>query len=467
MKSNNETSTGSKSGFNLTGSAVNPRKPSERTLGPSGLVAIWFSMAVCISLFVQSAQLYESLKVYQIIIALFVAHTLLCVLMSFTQDLGIRYGIPFAVALRTSFGYAGYIIPAFCRAIPGMFWFGFQTWLGADALNAITQNVWGYSNLTLYLIILAILQIAHTCLGIKAVTRLSKFASPLLLFVGIYLLYMMFSGSDLTFTSVLIMKGTGGGTFTLIGAILMYIGGWATLAVSISDITRECKVDDANADSWWKSTKKYIFAQWLGLVPATVIFGTIGAVGVALTGEWNPIRIMINVIGPNNYVMLIICLVFVLLATWSTNDTGNLYPSAYTVAAAWPAKITFAKGVIIAGTIGMLMQPWRVADNLTNLTVAIGCMLAPVVGVMLTDYYILRKRKINMDDLYNSNGQYKYWKNVNPAAIIACVVGVLVSIPFWNFVFFVGLVVAGVVYYILMKVWILKKYPQLEIPMKD
>lgn len=436
-----------------------PRDYASRTVSAKGMAAIWFAMAICVSLFTQSAELFTSLSVGEIVIALFVAHTFLCVIMWFTQDFGIRYGIPFAMALTPSFGYIGKYVPIIFRAFPGMFWFGFQTYLGADAINAMTEMVWGYDNMMLWLILLAVVQVAHTCLGIKAVSRLSNFSSPLLLFVGIYLLYILFTNYDVSFGEVLQMRGEGG-TTTLIGAILMYIGGWATLAGSISDITRECKTTEEDAKDWWKSTKTFMAAQWIGLVPATVLFGMIGAIGMALTGEWNPIRVMVYVIGAENNVMMFICLAFVILATWATNDTGNLYPAAYAVTSLFPKKAKFWHGVVVAGILGVAIRPWAAAGNIINITTLIGCFLAPVIGIMIVDYYVLRKRRLKVEDLYKMEGQYQYWHNINPAAVIATIVGIVVSLPLWNYVFFVGIVSGGVLYYFLMKYWICKKYPQ-------
>lgn len=249
----------------------------------------------------------------------------------------------------------------------------------------------------------------------------------------------------------------------MMGAVLMYIGGWATLAASISDITRECVTTEEESKHWWASTKKFMLAQWIGLVPATVLFGGIGAIGMALTGEWNPIRIMVYVIGADRPIMMALCLLFVILATWATNDTGNLYPAAYAVASLAPTKVKFWQGVIVAGIIGIAMRPWAAAGNVTTVTVFIGCMLAPVIGIMIVDYYILRKRKIKVEDLYKLDGQYQYWHNINPAAIIAMAVGVIASLPLWNYVFFVGILVGGFVYYILMKYWICKIYNQEDI----
>ena len=443
----------------LNTATMMPRNYASRTVSAKGLVAIWFAMAICVSLFVQSAELYTSLTVGQIVIALAVAHTVLCVIMWFTQDFGIRYGIPFAMALTPSFGYIGKFVPIFCRAFPGMFWFGFQTWMGADAINALSTAAFGYDNLTLWIILLGAVQVLHTCLGIKAVTNLSNISSPLLLFVGIYLLYMLLHGTDLSFGEIMAMHGEGGST-NLVGAIVMYIGGWSTLAASISDITRDCIVEEHEVGNWWASTKKFMAAQWIGLVPATVLFGMIGAFGAALTDEWSPVRIMVAVIGPEHGVMMVICLLFVILATWATNDTGNLFPAAYAFASLAPKRIKFWQGCLLAGVIGLAMRPWTLGGIIITVTSLIGAILAPIIGILIIDYYVLRHRNIDLDDLYADKGQYTYWHNVNPAAIIAWIVGVVVSIPAWNYVFFIGLVIGGLVYYLLMRTWICKKYPQ-------
>ncbi|MCO7123000.1 cytosine permease [Ihubacter massiliensis] len=440
-----------------------PRPYKERKVTPFRMIAIWFAMAVSLVLFIESADLFDSLTVGEIFVILIIAHTLLCVLMWFTQDMGIKYGIPFSVSLRPSFGYLGSIFPTFFRGIPGLFWFGYQTWVGAEAINALTSTVWGFSNITLFILLMGAIQIIHTCFGISAVSRLSNLASPLLLAVMIYMLYALLTKNHVTIGSVFQMTGTGEGSYTWVSAILVYIGGWITMALSISDITRECKVEEEDTKDFWKSTKKYMIAQWVGLVPVSAFFGTIGAIGVALTGEWNPISIMVKVIGPQNEIMLVICLIFVLLATWATNDTGNLYPAAYAFMSLVPKKINFALGVLIAGTLGLVIRPWAVGGNILTVITAIGYLLAPISGILIVDYYILRKRQLNVEELYHFGGQYKYWNNINPAGVIANIIGLVVSIPFWDYVFFVGLVIGGIVYYILMKTWIVKKYPQPEI----
>lgn len=445
------------------GEDFNPREFSKRTVTPLKMVNIWFAMAVSLVLFIESADLFDSLTVGEIFWILIISHTILCFLMWLTQDMGIKYGIPFSVSLRPSYGYLGALLPTFFRGIPGIFWFGYQTWVGAEAINALSIVLWGYDNITLFIIIMGVIQIAHTCFGIEAVSRLSDIASPLLLIGMIYLLWKMMTGAGVGLSDVWAMTGSGEGTYNWIAAILMYIGGWVTMALSISDITRECIVTEEETKDFWKSTKKYMLAQWVGLVPVSAFFGTVGAIGVALTGEWNPISIMVAVIGPESELALIICLIFVLLAVWATNDTGNLYPGAYAFVALAPKKISFAMGVTLAGALGLVMRPWAVGGNILTVITAIGCLLAPVSGVIVVDYFILRRRQLNVEELYKKDGQYSYWNNINPAGVIATILGLVISIPLWDYVFFVGLAAGGAIYYALMKLWILKKYPQPEI----
>jgi len=445
------------------GEDFKPREFSKRTVTPLKMVNIWFAMAVSLVLFIESADLFDSLTVGEIFWILIISHTILCFLMWLTQDMGIKYGIPFSVSLRPSYGYLGALLPTFFRGIPGIFWFGYQTWVGAEAINALSIVLWGYDNITLFIIIMGVIQIAHTCFGIEAVSRLSDIASPLLLIGMIYLLWKMMTGAGVGLSDVWAMTGSGEGTYNWIAAILMYIGGWVTMALSISDITRECIVTEEETKDFWKSTKKYMLAQWVGLVPVSAFFGTVGAIGVALTGEWNPISIMVAVIGPESELALIICLIFVLLAVWATNDTGNLYPGAYAFVALAPKKINFAMGVTIAGVLGLVMRPWAVGGNILTVITAIGCLLAPVSGVIVVDYFILRRRQLNVEELYKKDGQYSYWNNINPAGVIATILGLVISIPLWDYVFFVGLAAGGAIYYALMKLWILKKYPQPEI----
>ena len=217
--------------LSLSGVSILPRKYRDRTVGFPTLTVIWFAMAVQLALFMAAAQEFPALTGWQIFIALAGAYTIVAIVMWFTQDLGIKYGLPFAVSLRTSFGYIGTHLPSYLRAIPAMFWFGFQTWLGALAITVVTEMLFGWSNLYLYIALFGAVQIISTYFGIRPVARISWAATPILLAVGIYLLYLLLTRYDVTFGEVMSMGGEGGLSLPL--AIMILVGGWATLAVSI------------------------------------------------------------------------------------------------------------------------------------------------------------------------------------------------------------------------------------------
>ena len=124
----------------------------------------------------------------------------------------------------------------------------------------------------------------------------------------------------------------------------------------------------------------------------------IGILGAITTGYSDPAKILVAINAGRSDLALVVCLVFILIATWCTNDTANLFPAAYTITNTAPKKITFAMGVVIAGLVGLAMRPWLAADSITGVMVIIGNLLAPVAGILISDYYFLRKRKINVED---------------------------------------------------------------------
>lgn len=330
-------------------------------------------------------------------------------------------------------------------------------------MNEIIHVSFGYDNLTLWIIIVGLIQILHTTLGIKAVTRLSQVAVPMLIAVGLYIAYVAFTDFDLSFSKVWTMSGSTEKECSFMFAALSFTGGWTTMSISIMDITRDCTISPEEVSTLGKVTRKYLPSQLIGIIPAVLFYTFIGILGVVTTGYSDPAKILVAINAGRSDVALIICLVFILVSTWCTNDTANLFPAAYTITNTAPKKISFAMGVVIAGLIGLAMRPWSAAESMTNVLVIIGNLLAPVAGIMISDYYFLRKRKINVEDLYDLNGQYKYFKNINPAAIISLVATTVICWNLGDAQFFANLFLSGILYIILMKTWIVKKYPQAEI----
>jgi NCS1 family nucleobase:cation symporter-1 len=451
-----------KKGISLTGKDIMPTTGNERTMSSLAYLVLWIGIAVQLVTPIAAAQLYPALSPMQIIIACILGNLIVAVLLTLLGDIGVRYGIPYAVYIRACFGYLGAHIPAVVRAIPAVFWFGFQTWMGAYALNIIMKMLTGYSNLTLLIILFGAVQIINTAMGMEAITKFEWLASPSILIIGIVLQVLIMKQHHLTFAEIFSHRGKGGVSMGY--AVVVMMGTYITMALNAPDFTRFLKLKtDSKEPGWWKANQGSFWAHTFGLVGSMLLFTIIGITSGVATGTWNPIDAIVQTLGKDNPFLLIVCLAFVILAQWSTNISANLLPPGYIIVNFFPRKITFARGAIIAGIIGLLIQPWHYAQYVPQILMGITATLAPIVGIMFTDYYLLRKRRLNLDELYKVDGQYKYWKNVNPAAIIAYIPAGLSVLLFPEYGFFSALVISMVLYYTLMKYWICNIYTQPEI----
>lgn len=443
----------------LLNDATRPVPYSKRTVGQFNLAMIWFGFAVQLIIFMLAGQLYPSCSVLEILVALVLGNTVPAIVIYFTQELGVKYGLSYGTLVRAMFGIKGGILPGWLRAIPAIFWFGFQTWLCAGAVDAVCIMIWNYSNINLWIIVFGVLQIFTTFYGIRFIRILNLFSSPALLLMGCILTYLLLHGSGTTLGEVLALKGDGTGS--LAGATMAFIGGWATLACSIQDIVKDCRVPDGDDTSWPKLNLKYCMSQWLGMVPASVLFGFIGVLSMALTGEWNPTLAIAAVVGDVSIPLAILCEFFIVFATWTTNPGANLLNPAYVICATFPKKVNFKLAVLIAGVIGIAIMPWKASENIQAIMNYIGGALGPVAGIMIGDYIFVRRRKIALADLYmSSGGGYEFWNGINWAAILVYAVSVGISLFFPNWMYTVGLLVAIVLYVPLMKRWVIRKYPE-------
>ncbi|MGF6947687.1 NCS1 family nucleobase:cation symporter-1 [Neobacillus sp. B4I6] len=449
-------------GISLIGKDIMPTSSSERKMSSLAYLVLWVGIAVQLVTPITAAQLYPALSPMQIIIACILGNLIVAVLLTLLGDIGVRYGIPYAVYIRACFGYLGTHIPALIRAIPAVFWFGFQTWMGAYALDVIMKTLTGYSNLTLLIILFGTVQIINTAMGMEAITKFEWLASPSILIIGVVLQVFIMKQNHLTFSEIFSHGGDGGVSMGY--AVVVMMGTYITMALNAPDFTRFLKSkSDRNEHTWWKLNQGSFWAHTIGLVGSMLLFTIIGLTSGVATGTWNPIDAMVKTMGKDNPFLLIVCLAFVILAQWSTNISANLLPPGYIIVNLFPRKITFARGAIIAGVIGLLIQPWNYAEFVPQILLVITATLAPIVGIMFTDYYLLRKRRLNVDELYKVDGQYKYWKNVNPAALIAYIPAGLSVLLFPDYGFVSALLISIVLYYTLMKFWICNVYDQPEI----
>lgn len=449
-------------GISLSGKDIMPTVETERNISNMGFLMLWIGIAVQLVTFILGAQLYPALSPVSILMACILGNLVVAVLLTLMGDIGIKYGIPYAVYIRACFGYLGTHIPALIRALPAIFWFGFQTWMGAAALNVIMEMLTGYSNLTLLIILFGIVQIINTAMGIDAIAKFEWIASPSILIIGVVLLYMVMETHNLSIGKLLEIEGQGGVSFGF--AVVAQMGTYITMALNASDFTRFLRVSKKDQNgTWWQANQGSFWGHTIGLVGSMFLFTFIGLVSGVATGNWNPIEVMVQTLGKDSPLLLIACLAFVILAQWSTNVSANLLPPSYIIVNFFPRKITFPVAAIIAGIVGLLLQPWNFSAYIPQILVIITALLGPIAGIMFCDYYLLRKRKLNIEELYKADGQYKYWHNVNPAALIAYLPASISVFYYPDYGFISSFGLSVLLYYPLMKSWIVKKYPQPEI----
>lgn len=442
----------------LTSPELLPTKDSERDISLLDFTLLWSGMTINIAGFAIGAQLYPGLSPMKIIYAILVAYLMVTGLLVLTGDIGIKYGIPFAVYTRACFGYKGSYIAGFIRAIPCFFWFGFQTWVGAIALNEVMKMLVGYSNVTLLIILFGAIQIINAIYGLKAMAKFDWIAIPTLAIVLGAMMFWLLKTHNVTIVDILATPGDNTAPFSF--AVMGIAGGWITMALNSLDLTRSLKrSENYENQTFFQRNKNSIIAQILGLVLVGTAILLVGMTAGILTGTWNPIDVVIESFGSSKPVVLAFCFLTIVFAQWSTNTAANLLPPAYIMLNIFP-KLNFVTSTIISGIIGIVILPWKFGNYLVQFQAITSGLLGPIVGIMITDYYIIRKQKLNVKDLYEEGGQYTYKNNFNPAGMISLFISFGIAMIFSDYAFFIGFGLSVVLYIVLMRTMVLNKYDQ-------
>lgn len=437
--------------------SILPISRQQRSIGTLGFTWIWIGIAFMIATFQLGATGVAGLSLTQVVLVILLANFVLALLMTLTADIGTEHGLSFAVYLRAPFGVHGTHIPSLFRGLIAAIWFGIQTYLGALALNGIIEYLTGYDNWPLWYVIFAVVQIINTALGIKAVEFLSSIAAPAIIAISIW----MYMTLDVLATTkgLNIWTFAGDKELTLTTLFLANVAFWSTLAIDIPNITRYLKTP-LNARSFCQRNKHIFVAQLIALPLTQTWIALIGAVSFIAAGDWNPINV---IQAQSTGVSLIILMVLVVLAQWSTNTAANLIPAALTFVNAGAPYVKYPVAVVIAGIIGTLSMPWAILDNLFAFLFSYGSFLSAIGGIMVADYYLLRRRRLNVPDLYHVHGQFFYWRGFNPAGLLAWVVSSALAFFSGDWAFVLGFFSGMVTYFVLMKLWVVKRYPQLEL----
>jgi len=463
---------------------------AERKWKTWNFAALWISMAACIPTYMLASSLIgEGMNWWQAVLTIFLANVIVLIPMLLNAHAGTKYGIPFPVYCRASFGVFGANIPALLRALVACGWFGIQAWIGGAAIHKMLADVWpalekdvpipglgiSISQLLCFLFFWSInMWVIHK--GIDCIRWLLVIKAPLLIVLGILFVWWAYDaaggfGPMLSTPSAFAAGQPKAGQFWVFffPALTGMVGFWATLSLNIPDFTR-----------YAKSQRDQIIGQSIGLPPTMALYSFIGVAVTSATPIifhvsqplWDPVDVLTRI--PNHFV-LFVAMIALALATLATNIAANVVSPANDFAQIAPRYITFKIGGFITGVIGVLMMPWKLLADpngyIFTWLIAYSALLGPIGGILIADYFAIRHKKLNLTALYRKDGEYRFKNGVSYVAMIALIAGALPSLPgflaaikaipadalppflisLYHYAWFIGFGVAFVIYYILRK----------------
>jgi len=464
-----------------------PTNESQRTWRWYHFAALWVGMVMCIPAYTLAASLIEGgMSAGQAVLTVFLANAIVLLPMLLIGHAGTKYGIPYAVLARASFGTSGARLPALMRAIVACGWYGIQTWFGGQMIYTLLGVMLGGeiggaripglgingAQLLCFVAFWAI-QFWYIVHGMDAIRKLETYTAPLKIIICFVLLGWVYQkaggfGTLLDQPSQFVEGGKKAGQFwpTFWPSLTAMIGFWATLALNIPDFTR-----------FAKTQRDQVLGQSIGL---PVPMGLLAALAVIVTSAtvvlygkaiWDPVDLASRMTG----VAVLVALVILLIDTISVNLAANLVGPAYDFSALAPGHISYRTGGYITAGIALAMMPWKLLETtqgyIFTWLIGYSALLGPIAGVLIVDYYLIRRTELNVGALYQENGEYSYTNGWNSAALLAFAFGVAPNVPgflnaafpasfgdvgagfklVYTYAWFVGIAIAALVYGILMK----------------
>ncbi len=458
-----ETAEGTREGRFLAGGhlleeSILPTWLNQRALTFWGFNYIWIGLAVVLVTFQYGANGVQSgFTIPTVLIIIWLATATLSILMTATADIGTEHGLSFAVFLRAPFGTLGTHLPAVSRGIVAAAWFGIQSYLGALAINGIVEFLTGFAFWPLWYVLFLIVQVANVALGMRAVERLASIAAPAILAIAVWMYFNLAGVAETEGRNIWTFAGDGL-QYSLLALFAANMAVWSALSVDIPNITRFVRA--APTRSFLRRNRNVLVAQFFTLPTVQALIAFIGAVSFIATGNWNPVEV---IQGQGAGLVLVVLLVMVILAQWSTNMAANAIPAALAFVNVAAPRLRYPWAVVLAGVVGTAVAPWALLENLFLFLSYYGGFIGAIGGIMVCDYYVFRRRRLNVPDLYRSDGQFRYWRGINPAGVIAWFVAAVISLIWLDIAFILGFPISFVLYYVLMRFWILPRYKQAEI----
>lgn len=423
-----------------------PVSAARRKWGTRDMAVLWISMSACIPTYMlASSMIDQGMNWWQAVVTIFLGNCIVLVPMIANAHAGTRYGIPFPVYCRASFGILGANVPALMRALVACGWFGIQCWIGGSALHTLLGEwfsewrsqspIEGLGITTSQLgcfLAFWLLNIAVVWRGIESIRVLLNVKAPLLIALGLLLLAWAHVEADgfgpmLHQPSAFAEGQVKAGEFWLFffPALTANISFWATLSLNIPDFSR-----------YAYSQRDQVLGQVLGL-PTTM--GLYSFIGVAVTSVtvviygapiWDPVQLLTKF---DNPLVLAFAMFALGLATLATNIAANVVGPANDFAHVAPKYVNFRIGGLITGLLGIVIQPWHLVSDPSEFIfkwlIGYSLLLGACGGVLIGDYYVLRRMRLDLPGLYRREGPYWYRGGWNPAALVALVVGIAPCVP--------------------------------------
>ena len=449
----------------LSNADLAPTTPAQRTWTTYNYIALWFSMSMEVSTYqLASSLIAKGMDWKQALGTVLLGNLIVLIPMLLNAHAGAKYGIPFPVFIRAPFGVRGANLPAILRAIVACGWFGIQSWIGGTAIHSMLAVIWpsfAARDGVLWASFLGfwLLNMVIVWRGVESIRHLQAFGAPFMFVMAAALLIWvrMKAGS---FGSMLStpsqFHSTGEFLDVFFPSLTAMVAYWATLALNIPDFTRFSK--SQNAQAW---------GQAFGLPVAMTLYTFVGvsvtSASAVLFGHpiWNPILLIGAFHQP---VVAFIALIAILVATLSVNIGANVVAPSNDFSNLYPRLISFRTGGMITGFLGLAMCPWKLLATpdsyIFGWLVGYSGLMGPIAGIMVCDYFLIRKTELDVNSLYHSEGAYHYTKGVNPRAVVALVFGVALALlglvfkplrQLYDYAWFVGFFVSGLLYVALMK----------------
>jgi len=444
----------------LYNSDLAPTPTNKKNWGWFEIFNVWandvqslFGYTLAASLFLASG-----LNGWAVFLALILAGFFIMWLVNLSGKPSVKHGIPYPVFARVSMGVFGANFPAMARGLVAMFWYGAQTYAASTAVALLITGITGNPGTEMFLgmtgvmwvsfIFVSAFQVYLFWQGVDLVKKFLNFAGPAVYVVMVLLMIVIWfkaGGGLLSEVGQIFSGGERSGGFEGLGSFGAFlavfsimVGYFAAVVINFGDFARFVKnEEEMKKGNLWGLVGNVIFFSFITLM---ITGGTI-----AIFGEYvaNPTDMVAKV---DNIVLTIVAAFAFFAATVGINMVANFIPPAYDLANLMPSKINFRTGGLITAAFGFVIGGMWVAVitqmGLFPFVNTLGAILAPVFGIMITDYYIIKKQKIDVDDLFSdsANGKYHYNGGFNGKGMLAWVLSGYIAVgTVWPNILFLGL----------------------------